>query len=129
MARSGYPGRVSDHPPGILAASRLQEAVPFDENKHPRGGKGSAAGGKFIAKGSSGGDVKRVQKKVGAKPDSKFGDKTEQAVRAYQKKNKLQVDGVVGTQTAAALTGNKKAAKVKVGALTEQDLRRLRKAS
>ena len=52
-----------------------------------------------LRKGDEGQEVKRLQKCLSASPDGKFGPKTEQAVKEYQQKNKLIVDGVVGPQT------------------------------
>jgi hypothetical protein len=59
-------------------------------------------GGKLIKEGSEGKDVERIQRAVGFKGDDvdgKFGPATEKAVRAYQKRHKLDVDGIVGKQT------------------------------
>jgi len=77
------------------------------ESKHPRAEAGVSTGGQFILAGSSGKDVKAVQKKLGVTADGKFGRRTEAAVRAYQKKNGLRVDGIVGNQTASAFVGKK----------------------
>lgn len=58
---------------------------------------------KTVRKGSKGANVKAVQKvlnKSGARPalsvDGVFGNKTETALKAYQKKHKLKVDGIAG---------------------------------
>lgn len=53
--------------------------------------------------GSVGGEVWLVQAKVGATADDYFGPKTEAAVKAFQKKHHLVVDGIVGPHTWAAL--------------------------
>lgn len=91
------------------------------ESKHPRGGKGSPTGGKFVAKGSSGTEVRAVQRRVGARVDGEFGNLTEQAVRRFQQQHGLKVDGIIGRQTVAALRGRKDAKRVKVGALSDAD--------
>lgn len=61
-----------------------------------------------VRKGSKGAVVRQLQQalnRAGAKltVDGDFGGKTEAAVRAYQRKYKLTVDGVVGPATWAAL--------------------------
>jgi GH25 family lysozyme M1 (1,4-beta-N-acetylmuramidase) len=66
-----------------------------------------------LRKGDSGGEVKDLQKKLislgydlgkyGA--DGRFGDKTEAAVKKFQKKNELVIDGIVGKRTWAKLLG------------------------
>lgn len=64
-----------------------------------------------LRKGDSGGEVKDLQKiliSLGydlgkASADGKFGDKTETAVKKFQKKNQLVIDGVVGKKTWAKL--------------------------
>ncbi len=71
---------------------------------------------KTIKYGSSGEDVKKLQKelnKYGYKldVDGQFGSKTQSAVKDYQKKNKLAVDGIVGENTWGSLNANAKTAK------------------
>ena len=59
--------------------------------------------------GSSGDEVKKLQETLNASgnynlaTDGKFGAKTQEAVKAYQKANGLSVDGIVGTNTWGAL--------------------------
>lgn len=67
-----------------------------------------------LRRGSSGDDVRAVQKRLkqwgyydGA-VDGIFGYATERAVRWFQQKNGLAVDGVVGEKTAAAMGLNLK---------------------
>ncbi|CEG26022.1 GH25 family lysozyme [Bacillus sp. B-jedd] len=55
--------------------------------------------GHLIKKGNKGTLVKKVQIKVGAKPDGIFGPETEAKVKAWQKAKKIKVDGIVGPQT------------------------------
>ncbi len=66
--------------------------------------------GSFLKKGDSGAGVIALQaalNKAGAKPkvieDGVFGDQTVNALKTFQKKNKLTVDGVAGPQTYQAL--------------------------
>lgn len=59
--------------------------------------------------GSSGDEVRKLQETLNATgkynlaTDGKFGPKTQEAVKAYQKANGLSVDGIVGTNTWGAL--------------------------
>ncbi|MED5050675.1 peptidoglycan-binding domain-containing protein [Anoxybacillus rupiensis] len=55
--------------------------------------------GKPLKVGSRGKDVERVQRAVGVTPDGIFGQQTEAAVKAYQKRKGLMVDGIVGPKT------------------------------
>ncbi len=55
--------------------------------------------GKLITRGSKGIDVERIQRAVGVTVDGIFGAKTETAVKEYQKRHGLKVDGVVGENT------------------------------
>jgi hypothetical protein len=63
---------------------------------------------KTISYGASGSEVKKLQEKLNSKGyslevDGKFGAKTQAAVRDYQKKNNLSVDGIVGNATWGSL--------------------------
>lgn len=67
-----------------------------------------------IQYGSSGEDVKKLQRELNKNGysldvDGQFGSKTQAAVKDYQKKNKLSVDGIVGKNTWGSLTASKKA--------------------
>lgn len=55
--------------------------------------------GHYIKQGSRGIDVIRIQRAVHVTPDGIFGPITEKAVKAYQKRMGLQVDGIVGPIT------------------------------
>ena len=49
--------------------------------------------------GSTGEDVKKLQEKLGLKPDGEFGKNTEAAVKKWQKANELTDDGIVGDKS------------------------------
>lgn len=71
-------------------------------------GKLTAADMPLIKKGSKGSAVLQLQQMLNAKgykltEDGDFGDKTEAAVKAFQKANNLEVDGEVGHMTWGAL--------------------------
>jgi tetratricopeptide (TPR) repeat protein len=57
--------------------------------------------------GQSGDFVKRVQTALGVKADGNFGPATERAVKNFQQKHGLRVDGVVGSTTLAKLSLSK----------------------
>lgn len=65
-----------------------------------------------IGYGSSGEDVLDLQKKLntagnyGLTEDGIYGNKTQEAVRDYQQKNGLKVDGIAGNQTWGSLYGS-----------------------
>jgi hypothetical protein len=70
----------------------------------------SAAANPVLKVGSTGGDVRRLQRALNAASDSAqlpvsgvFDGFTDRALRAYQARNKLSVSGVAGSQTWAAL--------------------------
>ena len=49
--------------------------------------------------GSTGDDVKKVQKKLGVQADGIFGSGTEKAVKTWQAEHGLKADGIVGPAT------------------------------
>ena len=53
--------------------------------------------------GRKGADVIALQKKLNLQPDGIFGPLTDEAVREFQKANRLTVDGIVGANTWAKL--------------------------
>ena len=56
-----------------------------------------------IKLGSKGDTVKKLQKALNLAVDGNFGLKTDKAVREFQAKNKLTIDGIVGNNTWKAL--------------------------
>lgn len=83
--------------------------------------------------GSSGSDVKKLQQELNKNGykldvDGKFGSKTQVAVRDYQSKNGLSVDGIVGSNTwgrlSSASTSSKKTSSAKkTGAVLKETTR------
>jgi Putative peptidoglycan binding domain len=67
-----------------------------------------AAGG-LLERGDDGGRVEAVQRHLHVRADGVYGAHTAHAVRAFQKRNGLDVDGVVGSATLAKLRGGKSA--------------------
>ncbi len=59
-----------------------------------------------LRRGSEGSAVAKLQRALGVKDDGVFGQITERAVRAFQQKNGLIVDGIVGHRTWTALDAN-----------------------
>lgn len=104
------------------APARSPSVSSFDTKKHPHGRAGSGKGGQFVQSGSSGSDVKAVQHRVGAKTDGQYGPQTKRAVMDFQRRHRLKVDGIVGHQTAVALSGNfARARAAKTGELRQSD--------
>jgi peptidoglycan hydrolase-like protein with peptidoglycan-binding domain len=61
----------------------------------------------LLRRGSRGSDVAVLQKTLGIQADGVFGQKTERAVRDFQRRNNLQVDGIAGPRTLGRLaSGN-----------------------
>lgn len=55
----------------------------------------------ILKRGMKGAPVKRLQAKLGVTADGDFGPGTQKAVREYQEKNGLAVDGIAGPETFA----------------------------
>lgn len=109
-------------PKKTRTAARTGSRGRYDESKHPRGGKGSAAGGKFVRKGSRGPEVQAVQAAVGVKATGVFDQETVDALKKYQQARGLKVDGVAGAQTVGRMRGKRQ----KAGELNAADRQYLR---
>jgi putative chitinase len=65
----------------------------------------------LLKRGDNNEDVKKLQSKLGLEPIGNFGPKTEDAVKAWQTKNKLPADGIVGPTTWSKIMGETAVAK------------------
>lgn len=88
------------------ATAKRPSATVSDGLDPVRGGQ------KTLKRGVRGLDVAAAQKALnrdgaGLKTDGRFGSKTDVAVRAYQKKHGLKVDGMIGPETMGAFDGKK----------------------
>jgi peptidoglycan hydrolase-like protein with peptidoglycan-binding domain len=68
---------------------------------------GGTGGRNILGFGSRGPAVSEVQRALGVQPTGYYGHTTTRAVREFQARNGLRVDGVVGPQTRRALFGNR----------------------
>ncbi len=59
----------------------------------------------LLKRGDNNENVKQLQIKLGLEPIGNFGPKTEEAVKAFQLKNGLTADGIVGDGTWAKIMG------------------------
>jgi len=59
----------------------------------------------LLKRGDNNEDVKKLQSKLGLEPIGNFGPKTEDAVKAWQTKNGLTADGIVGPNTWTKIMG------------------------
>jgi len=64
-----------------------------------------------IQNGSTGAQVRRLQKELGIKVDGQFGPETESAVIRFQLEHGLEPDGIVGPKTAKALANARTASR------------------
>src|SRR3954449_12899355 len=81
------------------AGSKIAAASPANRAIAP----GAPSG--LLRVGSTGPDVVRVQSALGQVPDGIFGSRTDAAVRVFQGRNGLAVDGIVGPHTWGTLFG------------------------
>jgi putative chitinase len=59
----------------------------------------------LLKRGDNNENVKKLQQKLGLEPVGNYGPKTEDAVKAFQSKNGLTADGIVGPTTWAKIMG------------------------
>jgi hypothetical protein len=67
------------------------------------GSQAGAAAASTLKPGSSGPDVKRLQRKLGVSPTGFYGPQTKSAVKRYQRRSGLTADGVAGPATLQSL--------------------------
>ncbi|MEA2457807.1 MAG: hypothetical protein QOC95_779, partial [Thermoleophilaceae bacterium] len=84
---------------GAGSGSKVSNSSPANRAIAP------GAPSQLLRAGSSGPDVVRVQSALGQPPDGLFGPQTDAAVRAFQSRNGLAVDGIVGAHTWSTLFG------------------------
>jgi flagellum-specific peptidoglycan hydrolase FlgJ len=100
----GTPSPIAPTP----TAPTAPPTTPAPESAPSSPSLAQVASGQGVVKlGQEGESVRQVQQMLGmtgADVDGKFGSGTEMAVRGFQRKNGLEVDGIVGPRTFAALT-------------------------
>jgi Meckel syndrome type 1 protein len=84
---------------GSGGGSKVAAASPANRAIAP------GAPAEMLRLGSRGPDVVRVQSALGQVPDGMFGPRTDAAVRVFQGRNGLAVDGIVGPHTWGTLFG------------------------
>ena len=85
---------------GVVGPKTMAELNKSPKKVVKDDGKAIVAYPGLIKKGSRGKNVKRIQRAVGVNlVDGIFGSDTEKAVKVYQKRHGLQVDGLVGRVT------------------------------
>ncbi len=91
---------------------RFQRAATADGLALPQygddgiwGTETAGAASEYVSYGATGERVRLVQELIGADADGIFGDETLAAVKAFQAKRGLAVDGIVGIETWKALLG------------------------
>ena len=94
-------------PPGSIATTARPTATP------------TPTAAAVLKKGSSGADVKTLQRRLKqlgyytGSVDGDFGDATEKALRAFQDRNNLLVDGIAGKSTMAKLNSSNAVTRVR----------------
>jgi peptidoglycan hydrolase-like protein with peptidoglycan-binding domain len=92
------------HGPGFGHPFRgLMHGMFRELRGHQQRGWGGCGQRRWLARGSAGDNVKQVQQALNIPADGFYGPQTEQAVKDFQTKHGLQVDGVCGPLTRAKL--------------------------
>jgi peptidoglycan hydrolase-like protein with peptidoglycan-binding domain/GH24 family phage-related lysozyme (muramidase) len=99
MQQSDWYGQVGNRSVANCAMMRSGDWTQTNE----RGDTGRPGASAVLEYGSRGPGVEAIQRELGVRADGDFGQKTEEAVREFQKSHGLTADGVVGAQTRAAL--------------------------
>lgn len=109
------PATAKPETPDVKTRTGAEQADPEFEQQHPRAAKGRTGGGRWIQKGAGmqagpSNLVRQAQQrlaeidpKYATQPDGKFGDHTEDQIRAFQKDMGLQETGMLDPPTVEAM--------------------------
>ena len=87
----------------LAAACATSPAVLPVEEASAQGGPTATAASKSLKKGARGKRVRQLHRALGIPADGIFGKGTRRAVKRYQRRRGLTVDGIAGPQTLASL--------------------------
>ncbi len=85
------------------AAAHIEMTVDAQRTSDGRASVPATRHPRLLASGSHGADVAAAQRELGVVADGTFGQRTEEAVRAFQDRHGLRADGIIGNETRAAL--------------------------
>jgi peptidoglycan hydrolase-like protein with peptidoglycan-binding domain len=90
--------------PGAFPWARLAKiAEHLNTPSHPKPGRKTTLGPRLLKMGSTGAQVRAVQRVVKVGADGVFGTHTRAAVEAWQRTHSLHIDGIVGPRTALSM--------------------------
>ncbi len=98
-------GRISSTKANKLPVSNSSSSSS-SSNKNTGSSSSSSVSTSNLKVGSTGDEVKTLQRQLGVDADGIYGPKTKAAVEAYQKSNGLKVDGIAGVNTKTALSSS-----------------------
>lgn len=110
-------------PPGALTATAKPTPAPTAKSQGTSSSGSSTSINRELAVGSEGDDVRMLQRLLKAldysvSVDGTFGEKTKEAVIAFQKNNGLKADGIAGTRTIRKLSDD---SAVRAGSTSKED--------
>lgn len=103
LIRTDWPGFARGYNGPAYKANKYDDKLAAAYRFHSDGGSHADSPLPLLRQGDKGDAVKELQRALGIKDDGDFGPKTKKAVIAFQKKNDLYVDGIVGKNTWARL--------------------------
>ena len=103
LRRGDWAGFARGYNGPAYAVNKYDKKLAAAYEFHSAGGARTASPLPVLKMGDAGEDVKALQKALGITADGDFGPATKAAVVAFQKKQKLYADGVVGKNTWAKL--------------------------
>ena len=103
MVRRDWAGFARGYNGPAYKANKYDKKLDAAFKFHSAGGSHADSPLPTLRQGDEGEEVRKLQRALGIDDDGDFGPNTKKAVRAFQKKNGLYVDGVVGKNTWARL--------------------------